>query len=461
MRYLLSEIATILEVDFHGTDCEISSIVTDSRSVVNGSLFVALKGEKFDGHDFVDEALRNGAVASLTFKPVAGSHIRVTDTLNALGEIAKAYRRTLSAKVIAITGSSGKTTTKDLMACALRPFGTVVKSEKSLNNEIGVPLTIFQADASTDFLILEMGMRGIGQINYLTQIATPNVAVLLNAGSAHLSELGSRENILKAKSEIFNHSTQPSVAVTSADDERLVALTQHLSSQVVLFGQSEIADIRIRNLQIDQQGFPNAEILIGPTSFNLRLEMLGEHQILNSAAVIGVIHACVLDIGTATSALASCQETSEWRMEIVELANDITIINDAYNANPESVKAGLKALKDFAKTKRTWAVLGEMRELGASALEEHDAIGRLCVRLDISKTLAVGEAAKSIQLGASLEGSWGQEALYVEDVDGAITQLIQEVQPGDVIYIKASRAVGLERVANALQEHFGRENKPS
>jgi UDP-N-acetylmuramoyl-tripeptide--D-alanyl-D-alanine ligase len=189
--------------------------------------------------------------------------------------------------------------------------------------------------------------------------------------------------------------------------------------------------------------------------------MLGEHQILNSAAVIGVIHACALDIGTATSALASCQETSEWRMEIVELANDITIINDAYNANPESVKAGLKALKDFAKTKRTWAVLGEMRELGASALEEHDAIGRLCVRLDISKTLAVGEAAKSIQLGASLEGSWGQEALYVEDVDGAITQLIQEVQPGDVIYIKASRAVGLERVANALQEHFGRENKPS
>jgi len=461
MRYLLSEIATILEVDFHGTDCEISSIVTDSRSVVNGSLFVALKGEKFDGHDFVDEALRNGAVASLTFKPVAGSHIRVTDTLNALGEIAKAYRRTLSAKVIAITGSSGKTTTKDLMACALRPFGTVVKSEKSLNNEIGVPLTIFQADASTDFLILEMGMRGIGQIDYLTQIATPNVAVLLNAGSAHLSELGSRENILKAKSEIFNHSTQPSVAVTSADDERLVALTQHLSSQVVLFGQSEIADIRIRNLQIDQQGFPNAEILIGPTSFNLRLEMLGEHQILNSAAVIGVIHACALDIGTATSALASCQETSEWRMEIVELANDITIINDAYNANPESVKAGLKALKDFAKTKRTWAVLGEMRELGASALEEHDAIGRLCVRLDISKTLAVGEAAKSIQLGASLEGSWGQEALYVEDVDEAITQLIQEVQPGDVIYIKASRAVGLERVANALQEHFGRENKPS
>jgi UDP-N-acetylmuramoyl-tripeptide--D-alanyl-D-alanine ligase len=461
MKYLLSDIASIVSGELHGLDTEIQGISTDSRSVSEGHLFVALEGEKFDGHDFIEDALQRGARAALTSRPTTETFILVNDPLKALGEIAQHYRTTLSAKVIAITGSNGKTSTKDLLACALRPFGTVIKSDKSLNNEIGVPLTIFQADASTDFLILEMGMRGLGQIKYLTEIAMPQISLLLNAGTAHLSELGSRENIVKAKSEIFLNMTTPKIAITSADDERLVHIAKSLEASIYLFGQSESADVRVTQIRMTPEGFPSANIGIGDQSYQLTLPRVGEHQILNAAAVVSVIHALSLEVKVAISALETCQDTPEWRMEIVELNQGITIINDAYNANPDSVRAGLKALKDFAQDRRSWAVLGEMREIGESSLEEHDAIGRLCVRLDVSKTLAVGEPARSIQLGASHEGSWNQEAMFVSTVDDAIALLRDEILPGDVVFIKASRAVGLERVAKALEEHFGRKNRLS
>lgn len=458
MKYWLSDIASIVRGELHGLDAEIHGIATDSRSISAGSLFVALKGEKFDGHDFIEDAFHHGATAALTTRPTNGTFILVSDPIMALGDIARHYRTTLSARVIAITGSSGKTSTKDLLACALQPFGTVVKSEKSLNNEIGVPLTIFQADFSTDFLILEMGMRGLGQIEYLTGIALPQISILLNAGTAHLSELGSRENILKAKSEIFLHMSNPKICITSSDDERLVKRSKSLEGNVYYFGQSEQADVRATDIGITAEGFPSATIVIDQKRHHLTLQRIGEHQILNATAVLSVIHALSLDVNDALRALQTCQEKSQWRMEIVDLNQGITVINDAYNANPESVRAGLKALKDYAQNRRTWAVLGEMRELGESSVEEHDAIGRLCVRLDISKTLAVGEAARSIQLGASQEGSWNQEALFVTTVDEAVVLLCKEILPGDVVFIKASRAVGLERVAMALQEHFGRKN---
>lgn len=461
MKFRLSEIALIVGGTLHGDDDDIIAVSTDSRNVVQNSLFVALTGENFDGHDFVEEALRQGAKASLSSRKIVGTYILVSDTQKALGDLARAYRSQLHATVIAITGSSGKTSTKDLMACALTPFGNVVKSEKSLNNEIGVPVTIFQADESTDFLILEMGMRGLGQIDYLTSIAHPNVSILLNAGTAHLSELGSKENILLAKSEIFNHMSEPKLGITSADDERLVAVGRTLGHRVLLFGQSSNAELQVHDVRMTPEGFPEAQITYGNQKIDLTLPRLGEHQMMNAAAVLAVINGLELSFETASDALAKCSEVSKWRMEVVALERGITLINDAYNANPESVRAGLKALKDFAQHRRTWAVLGEMRELGDSSLEEHDAIGRLCVRLDISKTLAVGESARSIQLGASHEGSWNQEALFVSTIDEAINLLLDQIEPEDVIFIKASRAVGLERVAKALEEHFGGKNRLS
>lgn len=447
--------------EFSADDVVITSISTDTRTLTAGALFVALRGENFDGHDFIDEAFSKGAVAALTTRPVKHPSLQVSDTVNAIGQIAKHHRQQLTARVIAITGSSGKTSTKDLMACALMEFGTVVKSEKSLNNEIGVPLTILQANDDTDFLVLEMGMRGLGQIDYLVKLANPDVSVLLNAGSAHLSELGSRENILKAKSEIFNKMKVNGFAVTSADDERLVHVSKKLDVEVVLFGQSDRADIQILDLQVNQAGYPSATLKVQTSKHDISLNRVGEHQIHNAAAVIAVTTCLQLDIARVISALETCSEQSPWRMEIIQCDNHITLINDSYNANPESVRAGLKALKDFAGGRRTWAVLGEMRELGDAAVEEHDAIGRLCVRLDISKTLAVGENARGIQLGASHEGSWGQESLFVSSVDDAIAVLLEEVTTGDVVFIKASRAVGLERVAKALEEHFQGKNKPS
>lgn len=458
MKFSLTEIASIVEGTLSGSDADITSIATDSRNLKPGALFIALHGSNFDGHDFVEDAISKGAVAVLVSRPVSGTHIRVSNTLMALGQIAATYRKSLPATVIAITGSSGKTSTKDLMACALSPFGSVVKSERSLNNEIGVPLTILQADLSTDFLILEMGMRGLGQIDYLTKIASPNVSVLLNAGSAHLSELGSRENILKAKSEIFHNMVEPKIKITSADDARLVELGSIIETPIVFFGQSTSANVCIENLSSSENGFPAATLKILGEPFNLTLPRVGEHQMLNAAAVIAVIAALKLDLPLALQAFSGCKDSGEWRMQIIELQNGITVINDAYNANPESMRAGLRALKDYAKNRRTWAVLGEMLELGETSFEEHDAIGRLCVRLDVSKTLAVGQSARSIQLGASLEGSWNQESIFAETVEQAIDVLIHEVQPGDVVFIKASRAVGLERVAMALENHFGGKN---
>ncbi|MFZ9308770.1 MAG: UDP-N-acetylmuramoyl-tripeptide--D-alanyl-D-alanine ligase [Candidatus Nanopelagicales bacterium] len=458
MKFSLTEIASIVEGTLSGSDADITSIATDSRNLKPGALFIALHGSNFDGHDFVEDAISKGAVAVLVSRPVPGTHIHVSNTLIALGQIAATYRKSLPATVIAITGSSGKTSTKDLMACALSPFGLVVKSERSLNNEIGVPLTILQADSSTDFLILEMGMRGLGQIDYLTKIASPNVSVLLNAGSAHLSELGSRENILKAKSEIFHNMVEPKIKITSADDARLVELGSNLETPMVFFGQSTSANVCIEDLSISENGFPSSNIKIHGETTNLTIPRVGEHQMLNAAAVIAVIGALKLDLPRALQSLSGCKDSEKWRMQIIELQNDITVINDAYNANPESMRAGLRALKDYAKKRRTWAVLGEMLELGETSLEEHDALGRLCVRLDVSKTLAVGQSARSIQLGASLEGSWNQESIFAETVEQAIDVLIHEVQPGDVVFIKASRAVGLERVAMALENHFGGKN---
>jgi UDP-N-acetylmuramoyl-tripeptide--D-alanyl-D-alanine ligase len=428
----------------------IDNVVTDSRQIQPGCLFAAIVGESHNGHAYVADALAQGAAAALVSVPVVGPHILVEDTVQALGRLAReVIDRCQDLRVIALTGSSGKTSTKDMLRVMLSAFAPTVAPQGSFNNELGLPRTVLKVTEATRFLVAEMGARGSGHIAYLCDIAAPDVSMLLNVGHAHLSEFGSREGIATAKAEILSALGPQGVAVLNADDALVMGQAGKAPGPVVTFGQSPAADVRITNLLVDN-GKPVVTLAHDEGEVTVHLGVYGEHQALNLAASLAAAVALNLDFAAAAQALQGAQLDSRWRMEVTETPDGVTIINDAYNANPESMAAGLRALATMGKGRTTWAVLGEMRELGDASLTEHDGIGRLCVRLNISRLVAVGQGARPIHMGAAHEGSWGQESMFVPDVDAAIAVLQEQVQPGDVVLVKASRAVGLERVAEAL-----------
>ena len=426
-------------------------VVVDSRLVVPGSLFVAVRGERVDGHDFAGRAVSEGAVAAVVERPTGGPAVVVADTVAALSALARAVRERLPGlPVVGITGSSGKTSTKDLLAQVLADIGPVVAPPGSYNNEIGLPLTVLRADPGTRALVLEMGARGRGHVAALCRTAAPTVGVVLNVGSAHLGEFGSREAIALSKGELVECLPGDGTAVLNADDPLVRAMRDRTTARVLLVGEAADAHVRAEQVRLDDEGRPSFR-LVGPGgTAQVQLGLVGEHQVANALAAVGAAHALGLPFDATATALSSARPRSRWRMEVAETPEGVTVVNDAYNANPESVRAALKALVSLARGRRTWAVLGEMRELGATAGEEHDAIGRLAVRLDVSRLLAVGEGARAVHLGAAHEGSWGDESAWVPDVEAALAVLRAELRPGDVVLIKASRAVGLERVAEAL-----------
>lgn len=439
-------------------DQSFTGVVTDSRRVAAGDLFVCIVGEHQDGHDYAAAALAAGAGAVLASREVDGPALLVPDTLLAYGAIAKRHRGLLPGQVIAITGSSGKTSTKDLLAQILATAGSVVAPPGSFNNEVGLPATVLTADRETDYLVLEMGMRGKGQIAYLCDIARPQVAAVLNVGSAHLELLGSRQGIAEAKSEIIQALPPSGTAVLLADDPLVLELAAKTPAKVLTFGEANHADVRISELTLDERARASFKLNYGGDSVRVQLQLAGEHQALNAAAAAACAIAAGMGLTEVGKALSQAGNQSRWRMEVTELPNGITLVNDAYNANPESMRAGLKALKAMSRGRRSWAILGEMRELGGDSVAAHDEIGRLCVRLDINRLIAIGSAGKIIQIGAAQEGSWGNEAEWVPDNDAAVAKVLAEVEPGAVIYIKASRAVGLERVADALIAGLSGEN---
>ena len=461
MRYQLSDAARATQGTTNAPEVHFNGVSTDTRSLKPGNLFVAIRGENFDGHDFIGQAMSAGAAAVVSQRQVDAPHLLVDDCLRALGQLASMHLSTLSAQVVGVTGSSGKTSTKDLLAQVLSTFGDTIAPPGSFNNEIGLPNTVLSATSDTDFLVLEMGMRGLGHISYLCSIAQPRVGIILNVGTAHVELLGSTDAIAVAKSEIIRGLPADGVAVLFADDARVSNLRNVTAARVLTFGESPEADVRVVDLELDSHARPVVTYAFRGEQHRVHLQLTGEHQAFNAAAVVAACLGLGLDFAKVCESLSSATNLSKWRMEVIELPNNITIINDAYNANPESMRAGLKALKAMSQGRRSWAVLGEMRELGERSLVEHDELGRLCVRLDVNKLLAVGSAGKIIQMGAAQEGSWGDEAIHVETTGQAIDFLKTSIAPGDVIFIKASRAVGLEGVASALIEHFSRENTPS
>ncbi|MFI9049741.1 UDP-N-acetylmuramoyl-tripeptide--D-alanyl-D-alanine ligase [Streptomyces sp. NPDC053427] len=456
----LAEIASIVGGQMHDipdADRTVTGpVVMDSRQVRPGGLFVAFAGERVDGHDFAAGAVEAGAVAVLAARPVGAPAIVVDDVIAALGALARAVVGRLGTKVVALTGSAGKTSTKDLIAQLLQRHGPTVWPEGNLNNEIGLPLTALRADATTRHLVLEMGARGVGHIRYLAELTPPEIGVVLNVGTAHIGEFGGREQIAVAKGELVEALPAHGIAVLNADDPYVRAMAERTKARTVLFGEAESADIRAENVRLSDLGQPAFTLHTPSGCSDVTMRLYGEHHVSNALAAAAVAHELGMPVDEIATALSEAGTLSRWRMEVSERADGVTVVNDAYNANPESMRAALRALVAMgaaakAKGGRTWAVLGEMAELGEDSLAEHDAVGRLVVRLNVSKLVAVGgREAAWLDMGAKNEGSWGEESVHVSDARAAVDLLRSELQPGDVVLVKASRSVGLERVAAAL-----------
>ncbi len=459
----------------------------DSRAVTPGGLFLALPGARSDGHDFAAGAIASGAVAVLAARPVGVPAIVVpaaseADTasgalehndaagsgaavLAALAKLAAAVAAELAAgglRIIGVTGSSGKTSTKDLLAAVLAPLGAVVAPPGSFNNELGHPWTVLRATTDTDFLILEMSARHPGNIAALAAIATPSIGVVLNVGTAHLGEFGSREIIAATKSELPQAVPAAGVVVLNADDSAVAAMADKTAARVVRVSRGPGADVWSSDETLDVLARPRFTLHAGGESVPITLAVHGEHQVSNALCAAAVALECGASVAQVADALAGAGAVSARRMQVSTRADGVTIINDAYNANPDSMAAGLKALAWMAREtvgatghkRRSWAVLGEMGELGDDAISEHDRIGRFAVRLDVSRLIVVGTGrpVNAMLQGAVMEGSWGSEAVLVPDADAALDLLRAELAEGDVVLVKASNAAGLGALADLLVE---------
>jgi UDP-N-acetylmuramoyl-tripeptide--D-alanyl-D-alanine ligase len=427
----------------------------DSREVAPGGLFLALPGEQADGHDYAVAAVAAGAVAVLATREVGVPAIVVTDALAALGRLARAVvDRCPDLTVIGLTGSSGKTSTKDVLAQLLAAHGETVATPGTLNNELGHPYTVLRVTPTTRYLVLEKSARGVGHITALTGIAPPRIGAVLNVGTAHLGEFGDVATTEKAKGELVEalpDAGAGGVAILNADDPRVRRMADRTAARVVLTGQAPDADVRATGVSLDTTGRPSFELVTSTGTVPVRLGLYGEHHVANALAAAAVALEVGMPLERVADALGAAVPVSRRRMEVVERTDGITLVDDSYNANPDSTAAALRALRSMSAGRRTWAVLGYMAELGPAEREEHDRIGRLVVRLGIDRLVVVGEQARALHTGAVLEGSFGGESVHVPDQDAAIALLTEELEPGDVVLVKGSR-YRVWQVADALRE---------
>ena len=448
----LREVADVIGAATAPTGSVTGEVRIDSRHVGPGDLFVALPGEHVDGHGYAEAAVRAGAAAVLVERATTSRDLLVPDALQGLQDLSRRVFGVDQPLTFGITGSSGKTSTKDLLAQVLAGFGETLAPAGSFNNEIGLPLTATRRTATTRYAALEYSARGIGHIAFLCGIVRPDVALVLNVGSAHLGEFGSVDNIAVAKGELVAAAGR--LAVLNADDRLVAAMAARTAGDVVTFGRGAAADYRAEDVDVDDEGRPSFTLHAPHGSAPVRLQVRGEHQASNALAVATAVLAAGVtkDVQRVAELLGQAVPVSRWRMDVTERADGVTVVNDAYNANPESMRAALKTLAVMSrgKQRRTWAVLGQMAELGDDARAAHMDLGRFVVRLDVSRLVVIGPEAGGIHAGAVLEGSWGKESVHVDDVDAAVALLRDEVAPGDVVLVKASRAAGLERVAAAL-----------
>ncbi|MDP9296009.1 MAG: UDP-N-acetylmuramoyl-tripeptide--D-alanyl-D-alanine ligase, partial [Actinomycetota bacterium] len=447
---LLSEIAADVGGPAGGSDVEVSSAVVDSREAVPGALFVAIRGERTDGHRYMEDAFAAGCSAALVERaPGEHPHVLVDDTQEAFLSLAGAERRAMNASVLAITGANGKTSTKDLAAGVLGTRLRVHASPASYNNEVGVPLTILGAAAATEALVCELGARHLDEHTRLCSVVDPDVVVVTNAGVAHMQEFGSWENIVAATAEPVDALSAGAIAILNADDPTVSALASRTRAEVLTFGLARSADVCASDIQLDVDGRARFTLSSSGDRERVELAVPGEHMVSNALAAA----ACGLALGLSVAECATGLKdagVSRWRMEPSITPSGVRVLNDAYNANPDSVGAGLKAARWIARDARLVAVLGHMAELGPISAEEHEAVGRLVTRLGIERLVTVGEEAEAIARSAVREGMEPDAVETVSSAEAAAESVRSWARAGDVVFLKGSRVAGLERVAELL-----------
>jgi UDP-N-acetylmuramoyl-tripeptide--D-alanyl-D-alanine ligase len=430
------------------------AVTVDSRTVGAGDLFVALPGERVDGADFVPAAAAAGAAGALSTRPDAALPVVVVaDPVAALGRLAAEVHRRLTAGgllTLGITGSSGKTSTKDLLGQVLAAAGPTVSPPGSYNNDIGLPLTVLSADAATRALVLEMGARGRGHIARLCAVAPPRIGVVLNVGSAHLGEFGSADAIAEAKGELVEALPDDGTAVLNADDPRVLGMSGRTRARVLTTGLAADAAVRAEDVALDDTARAGFTLVAAGERHPVRLQVVGAHQVANALSAAGAALAAGMAPADVAAALSAAPPRSRWRMEVARRPDGVTVVNDAYNANPESMRAALAALAGLPATRRV-AVLGGMAELGPGAAEEHRRLGRDAVAAGVDLVVAVGADAVGIADGARDAGlPAGEGTVHVPDRAAARTVLAERVRAGDAVLVKASRAYGLELLAEDL-----------
>ncbi|GHD00947.1 UDP-N-acetylmuramoyl-tripeptide--D-alanyl-D-alanine ligase [Zhihengliuella salsuginis] len=451
----------------------ILGVDTDSREIQPGWLFVAKPGEFSDGHHFLDAAFAAGAVLALTERTTLDADgnehpaVIVDDAVDAMGAVAAHLVRFLKgrgARVVGITGSAGKTTTKDLLASILETTGETIAPVGSYNGEVGVPLTVFRASESTRNLVIEMGATGVGHITYLTDMVQPDTGVVLCVGSAHAGEFGGVDNIERAKGELVEALPADGTAIINLDDARVARMRERTSARVIGFGIDAgpvdgVDVISARRVEVTRNGQPAFDVVFPDgREFSLVSGLIGRHHVYNLLAAAAAAFALGVDPGTIVAQLDGRGPTSRWRMERTERADGVSVVNDAYNANPESMRAALQTLAELGlpdgagQARRTWAVLGPMLELGDESVLEHDLLGRQAVRLNIKKLVVVGREAKPAYNSAVLEGSWGDEAFYAETIDEAEALLTEQLASGDIVLFKSSNSAGLRHLGDRIAQ---------
>lgn len=428
----------------------VDAVTIDSRTAGPGALFVPLAGARADGHDFIADAVARGAAGYLTaagrWPPGAAGDVPgavvVDDPADALLGLGAWVRDTVDPTVVAITGSNGKTTTKDFTAAAVGASRATVASRGSYNNELGVPLTLCALTLSSEVLVAEIGARGIGQIAGLIPIARPDIAVVTTVSGAHLEQFGTLEDVTAAKTELVEGLGFDGIAVLNADDPRVAGMVSAAPGRVITYGRAKGADWRAEDVQLDAAARARFRV----RGITVTLPLPGEHNVTNALAALAVADACKVGLEPAVEALERAP-VSRWRMELSRTAGGVAVLNDAYNANPASTEAALRAFACMAVDGRRWAVLGRMAELGPSSDQAHERIGRLVVQLGIDGLIAV---ADPIEPGAAAILARAGTGELAAGTDDAVRLLEARLRPGDAVLIKASRSVGLERVAQAV-----------
>lgn len=421
----------------------------DSRKPIQGGIFLALEGEKADGHDFVAQALSGGAVVAITTRKVNEKCIVVDDVLRAINSLAAFVRRELDTlKVVGITGSQGKTTTKDITRHLLSLVGNTIAPEQSFNNDLGAPLTLLKANEDTRFCVLEMGARHRGDIARLVQMARPDVGVVLVVGTAHIGEFGSREKIAETKSEIVSNLSDDAIAILGTYDEFTPMMSKKTSARVIRFGETHSCDVRAADIEI-REGRAHFDLVTPFGREPVALRLIGRHQVSNALAAAAIATAFEVPIDRIATGLSTAEVASKWRMEISEIGA-MLLINDSYNANPESMKAALETLRYFAQERggSAWAFLGKMHELGSDSANDHQGIIEYAAKMEIDNVIAINAP----EYGPG-DNSLVTQVKHVSSFDEAL-QMSAEIVAGDVILVKGSRAEGLEKFSEMLKESF-------